>query len=346
MREAMFYSRQDDGTVQCLLCEHRCAIAPQAEGRCGVRVNSGGTLQARTYGRAAAVNLDPIEKKPLYHFLPGSLSLSIGTLGCNFDCTFCQNWELSHPAALYSKGPGLAQWGDERLGIPLSPSALAERALREGAGSLSFTYNEPTTFTEYALDSAAVARRQGLRSVFVTNGYFTPEVLQELTPLVDAMNIDLKSLREEFYQRQCHARLKPVLENIERAVHAGVWVEVTTLVIHGLNDSRAELKQVAEFLVSVSPDLPWHLSAFHPDFRMLDRPRTPTPTLAAAYDIGKAAGLRHVYTGNVQDSARSTTYCPSCGMALVERGWHSLSANNLAGGACPQCGSAVAGVWA
>jgi len=345
MREAMFYSRLGDGTVQCSLCENRCYINPQATGLCGVRLNAGGTLLARTYGRAAAVNLDPIEKKPLYHFLPGSLSLSVGTLGCNFDCSFCQNWQLSHPTALHGNGPPAAQWGDERLGILLTPAMLAERAIREGARSLSFTYNEPTTFAEYALDTAAIARRQGLRSVFVTNGYFTREAFKELM-LIDAMNIDLKSMREEFYQQHCRGRLKPVLENIQRAVNAGVWVEVTTLVIHGLNDSIDELQQIAEFLALVSPELPWHLSAFHPDFRMLDRPRTQSPTLATAYDIGKAAGLRHVYTGNVHDSARSATYCPSCTAVLVERGWHSMLSNRLAGGACPQCSSAVAGVWA
>ena len=338
MREAMLYHGFDHGAVQCQLCPHGCAIAPGRRGICGVRRNDGGRLIALTYGRAAAVNVDPIEKKPLFHFLPGTLSLSVGAVGCNLRCRGCQNWELSRAADDLEP--------EELQAAELSPQALVEHCARKGYASLSFTYNEPTVFLEYALDTARLARERGIRTVFVTNGYMSEMALREAAGLVDAMNIDLKSFRDEFYRDYCGARLEPVLRTIERAHGCGIWVEVASLVIPGLNDGAAELADSARFLHGLSPELPWHVTAFHPDYHMLDRPHTPAQTLHQAWEIGRQAGLKHVYVGNVIDVEHSATYCPQCGVMLISRRGHSTLQQGLAGGACSACGARVAGVWA
>jgi len=336
MHEALLCQAMNDSRVRCMLCAHGCSIAPGERGKCGVRLNRGGRLHTLVYGRAAALNIDPIEKKPLYHFLPGTLSLSVGTLGCNFHCPFCQNWEISQ---VYPEDSG----GYD--GVPGTPAELTELCLARRLPSVSFTYNEPTVFFEYALDTARLAHEHGLRTAFVTNGYQSRQALSALDGVLDAMNIDLKSFSDDFYSEYCGARLKPVLANIERALQQGIWVEVTTLVIPGLNDSTEELRSLARFLASLSPSLPWHVTAFHPDNRMRDRPATPLETLLRAAEVGREAGLHFVYTGNIHDPRHSETHCPGCGAKLIERGWHSALANRLAQGACPNCGTQIAGVW-
>jgi len=336
MHEALLYQALDDSRVRCMLCAHCCRIAPGERGKCGVRLNRGGRLDTLVYGRAAALNIDPIEKKPLYHFLPGTLSLSVGTLGCNFRCPFCQNWEISQAYPVDN---------DHYDGVLGTPAELTELCLARRLPSVSFTYNEPTVFLEYALDTARLAHAHGLRTAFVTNGYQSRQALSALDGVLDAMNVDLKSFSDTFYSVYCGARLKPVLATIERALRQGIWVEVTTLVIPGLNDSTEELRSLARFLASLSPSLPWHATAFHPDNRMRDRPATPVETLLRASDIGHEAGLHFVYTGNIHDPRHSKTHCPGCGAKLIERGWHCALANRLAQGACPDCDTHIAGVW-
>ena len=266
MREALLYRGLDDGKVECQLCAHGCILAPGERSRCGVRLNEGGTLYALVYERAAAVNVDPIEKKPLFHFLPGSISLSIGTVGCNFRCDFCQNWQMSRGAE--------DQDPRQQRAMELSPAGIVEHCAQREIPSISYTYNEPTVFFEYALETAQLAHERGMKNTFVSNGFQSEQAVELLAPYLDGINIDLKSFSDEFYRERCQARLKPVLETIERMHGHGIWVEVTTLVIPGLNDSDEELKDVAEFLVGVDADIPWHLTAFHPDYLLTSRPHT------------------------------------------------------------------------
>lgn len=335
MREARLYEQLPDSAVGCNLCPHACHIAEGERGICGVRLNHSGVLYAETYGRVAAVHVDPIEKKPLYHFIPGTGSLSVGTYGCNLDCGCCQNAELSHPG----------DFGVLRFAQELLATSLVDHCIERKLPSISFTYNEPTVFIEYAGDVASLAHIEGIRTVFVTNGYITREALLSLEGLVDAMNIDLKSMRDGFYQQYCGGRLGPVLETIALARQLGIWVEVTTLVIPGLTDSSAELLEAAQFLASIDPALPWHVTAFHPERRMQDRPATPVQTLHRARAIGLEAGLLYVYTGNISDEQGSATYCPGCKARVIERSWHSISTMHLAAGKCAACNRSIEGVW-
>lgn len=327
------------GTVQCRVCEHYCALVPGAWGQCGVRQNRDGELYLAVYGEAIAAHIDPIEKKPLYHFLPGSQALSIGTYGCNMRCRWCQNWQMSQIRAVTPE--------HQPLGEPLPPQALVDTATRRGCASLAYTYNEPTVFFEYTLDTMQRARAQGVKNVYVTNGFMSAEALEMLAPTLDGANVDLKGFTEALYQEYTDSRLGPVKRNIATmARHPGIWVEVTTLIIPGLNDSDTELRAAAEWLASVGPHIPWHLSAFHPTHKMTDRPRTPTATLERAYNIGKAAGLDFVYVGNVYDPRRSSTYCPGCGELLIERAGFSARTRWQTPGFCPTCERAIPGVWA
>ncbi|HOV51009.1 MAG TPA: AmmeMemoRadiSam system radical SAM enzyme, partial [Candidatus Cryosericum sp.] len=276
--------------VKCVACAHGCVIAEGREGICGVRRTVGGTLQSLVYGRPASVALDPIEKKPLYHFLPGSTALSLGTFGCNFTCAFCQNYELSQERDV-----------DRMLSdIPyMAPDDVVRLARRQGAASIACTYNEPAVWAEYALDIAKAARGRGLRTVFVSNGFYSRELLDEALPLIDAYNIDLKSFSDDFYRNVCGGRLQPVLDTIAAIHGAGAWEEVTTLVIPGLNDSEHELRQVAGYIASIDPTIPWHVSRFFPTYRMTDRPVTPAATIERAVEVGHEEGLLYVYPGNV-----------------------------------------------
>jgi len=272
--------------------------------------------------------MDPMEKKPLYHFLPGTLSYSIATPGCNFRCSFCQNWQISQPDL---------NTAFDRLPYT-EPEEIVRKAVSGGAHSISYTYTEPTIFMEYALDCARLAKEKGLRNVFVTNGYQTPEAVKEMKGLIDAANVDLKAFSDDFYKSRCKARLQPVLDAIKCMVEAGIHIEVTTLVIPGLNDSEEQLKGIAHFLASLSKDLPWHISRFHPDYKELSLPPTPLETLRRAASYGKEAGLRYIYLGNVLTDEGQNTYCPSCGAVLIERRGFGWTVLNLKEPKCPLCG--------
>lgn len=323
-----------DGSVRCGVCAHRCLVRPGRTGICGVRENRDGTLFCLAYGQAAAINLDPIEKKPLFHVDPGSLAYSLATPGCPFHCRFCQNWEIA-------QGPRLG------LRIPqrrLSPAAIVGEARRSGAGSVAYTYVEPTVFLEYALDTGRLAAAAGLRNLFITDGYATPEATDLLARMLDAANIDLKSFRDAFYRRVCGGRLAPVLETIVRLHGAGVWVELTTLVIPGYNDSDTELGELARWIAdTLGPATPWHISRFFPAHRMLDVPPTPLATLRRAAEIGRAAGLQHVYVGNAPELEAEDTHCAGCGTVLIERSGYRTRSRLTDTGACPSCGRPLEG---
>lgn len=334
MHPARLWKPLSEAKVRCGLCCHFCVIDPGGRGRCGVRTNQGGKLFTLVYDRVAALNIDPIEKKPLYHFLPGTSTFSLGTMGCNLECSFCQNASLSQPPRL----------GQAVEGRPVTPEGLVEAAQASGCRSISYTYSEPTIFFELVQDTSRLAREAGLANILVTNGFMSPECLDELGPLVQAANVDLKAFTPAFYESVCGARLEPVKKNLARMRALGWWLEVTTLVIPGLNDSREELTALARFLAGeLGPDTPWHLSRFHPDYRMLDRGSTPADTLEMAWDIGRREGLRFVYLGNIRSRGRSDTLCPACGALLVERDGFSSTVRGLAGGRCASCGAALPG---
>lgn len=312
MKQAALWekSKAGDGAVACFLCAHRCKIAPGARGICGVRENRGGTLYTLTYGRLISRAVDPIEKKPLYHFLPGTPSYSIATAGCNLRCDFCQNWQISQ----------LRANGDEAElpGEDATPAEVAEDAARSACASVAYTYTEPTIFFEFARDTCIEAHRRGIANVFVTNGFMTPETVEAMTGLVDAANVNLKSMSDDFYRKHCKARLGPVLESIKAMHAAGMHVEATTLVIPGRNDGDEELRSLAEFLAGVSTNIVWHVSRFHPDFHATDLDLTPADTLARAVELGREAGLRYVFTGNISGGP-SDTLCPACGATVIAR---------------------------
>lgn len=323
-----------DGSVRCGVCAHRCLVRPGRTGICGVRVNRDGVLLNLAYGRTVAEALDPIEKKPLFHVAPGSTAWSIATPGCPFHCRFCQNWEIA-------QGP--------RLGIDLptrttTPESVVRQALHQGAGAIAYTYVEPTVFLEYALDVGQLARRAGLRNLWITDGYATPEAVDMLATVIDAANVDLKSFDDRFYRRLCGARLAPVLQAIVAMREAGIWLELTTLVIPGHNDDDAQLREIARWIAgTLGTDTPWHISRFHPAFRMLDVPSTPTATLLRAAAIGRDAGLAHVYVGNAPELGLEDTHCASCGTTLIERLGYTIR-NHLVDSACPRCRRPMPGI--
>lgn len=336
MREAMFYEKLTDGKVRCGLCRFRCLIGDGGRGICGVRENRAGTLYTLVYGKAVAEHVDPIEKKPLFHFLPGSRSFSIATVGCNFRCLHCQNYAISQPA----EGNTLRITGSD-----LPPALIVEKALDAGCRSISYTYTEPTIFFEYAYDTAVLAHRAGLKNVFVTNGYITAEALAHIRPYLDAANIDLKGFSDRFYREVVHAMLAEVLASIIEYKRSGIWIELTTLIIPGWNDTDEDLRGIARFIAEqVGVDTPWHVSQFYPTFKLTDRPRTPVATLRRARQIGLDAGLRYVYEGNVPGEGEST-YCPGCGELVIHRVGYTIADTTLRNGSCPHCSSELAGVW-
>lgn len=337
MKEAMFYSKEKDNNVKCNLCSHHCRIKPGHRGICAVRENRDGTLYTLVYGKLISENSDPIEKKPLFHFLPGTRSYSIATVGCNFRCLHCQNWQISQYPRLHKDA---AIPGDER-----SPEDVVNSAIADGAKSISYTYVEPTIFYEMAFETARIARERGLKNVFVSNGFMSEEVTRHLSAVLDGINIDLKGFTDKFYHEVCKARLQPVLDNIRLMHELGVWVEVTTLIIPGWNDSQAELREIARFIKGVSNSIPWHVTAFYPTYKMMDRPPTPVDILRKAREIGLEEGLRFVYEGNVPGEGGENTYCPSCGEALIERYGFQIVKNNMDDGKCPKCGEKIEGIW-
>ena len=335
MHEADLYDKLDDRKVACHLCAHRCTISPGKRGVCGVRENRDGILYSLTYGRLISRAVDPIEKKPMYHFLPGTASYSIATTGCNFRCDFCQNWSISQLRPDGKRG--------ELPGSGATPEDVVEDAERTGCATIAYTYTEPTIFFEFARDCAGLAHEKGIANVFVTNGYQTPETVEVMAGLIDAANVDLKSFSDDFYRERCAARLDPVLEAI-RAMHAaGIFIEVTTLLIPGLNDSEDELGKLTGFLAGLSPDVPWHVSRFHPDYKLTDAERTPPSSLERAVGIGREAGLRYVYVGNAP-SEYTDTVCPSCGATVISRRGFSAKILSLGeptcnASACGSCGA-------
>ncbi|MBN2497314.1 MAG: AmmeMemoRadiSam system radical SAM enzyme [Deltaproteobacteria bacterium] len=334
--QARYYEAGEDGKLHCTLCPHGCKLAAGQRGLCGVRAHVDGQLVSLNYGRAIAVHMDPIEKKPFFHVLPGSRSLSVATVGCNLRCAHCQNHDISQYATRRGEVPG----------DPTPPEAVVAAAQRGAAATIAFTYTEPTIFIEWAQDIAERAVVAGVRCVSVTNGFVCEKPIRDFDGRLLAANVDLKSFRDEFYQQTCKARLKPVCDTIERMRSLGIWVEVTTLLIPGLNDGPDELRAMARFLVSVDPAMPWHLSRFHPDNEMLDRGSTPVETIARARQIGREAGLRFVYSGNVWGDEGESTFCPACGARLVERVGFAVRSSRIDGqGACPDCGERIEGIW-
>ena len=307
-----------DGRVECRLCPRFCKLNEGQRGFCFVRKRLANQIVLTTYGRSSGFCIDPIEKKPLNHFLPGTSVLSFGTAGCNLGCRFCQNWDISKAR----------EW--DKLADAASPQKIAREARRLGCRSVAFTYNDPVIFAEYAIDVAQACREQGVKTVAVTAGYITPEARADFYQQMDAANVDLKAFSDDFYHRLCFASLAPVLETLKFLKETGVWFEVTTLLIPDENDSDAEIHRAAEwFAENLGADVPWHFTAFHPDFKMLNKPRTPHKTLERARQIALSKGLHYVYTGNVHDVEGSSTWCPGCGELLIERDWYELGEWNL-----------------
>ena len=326
--KAYLFEELSNKKVKCLACSHHCIILNNGKGLCSVRQNREGVLFLDAYGCAASYGVDSVEKKPLYHFLPGSLTFSFGTLGCNFRCGFCQNHDISLPSSFsYKKN--------------LSPEDAVRLALEKGCDSISYTYTEPAVFSEYALDTARLAKKKGLKNVLVSNGFFSLESLEAFCDVVDAVNIDLKSFSDDFYKKNCGARLEPVLRSIKFFLDRGIWVEVTTLVIPGFNDSEDNLRKIARFLVSLSKDIPWHVSRFFPSYKFKDVPPTSLSVLNKAASIGKEEGLSFVYVGNVSGS--SDTFCANCGLLLIKRNNFNTSIN-ISNGICV-CGTKLRGVF-
>ena len=347
MKQARLYEKLGDDLVRCTACSWYCRIAPNQVGICATRLNQKGKLYSLVYGLAIGLHLDPVEKKPLYHFYPGEKLLSFGTCGCNFGCLFCQNWEMSNQIKNQkSKIKNLKKELTnfiKAMSKNITPKEIVEMAVNFGAKGIAYTYNEPAIFVEFAHDCMVLAKKKGLKNVFVSNGFESKESFDYIKDYLDAINIDLKSFQSSFYQKICLAKIEPVKENIKRYFEAGIETEVTTLVIPGYNDSQKELEQIAQFLVSISSDIPWHISAFYPAYKMLDVPPTPVEKLILAYEIGKKAGLKYVYVGNVYDPLRSSTFCSKCGAMLVKREGYLVSIVNLKNGACSKCGERIYG---
>jgi pyruvate formate lyase activating enzyme len=330
---ARWWHKTDDGRIQCDLCPRDCKLNEGQRGMCFVRQRVADRMVLTTYGRSSGFCVDPIEKKPLNHFYPGTSVLSFGTAGCNLACKFCQNWDISKSREM------------DRLVDQASPEAIARAARDAGAASVAFTYNDPTIFTEYAMDTADACHALALKTVAVTAGYIYPEPRKDLYAKIDAANVDLKAFSEDFYRKVTASQLEPVKDTLRYLVHdTNVWTEITTLLIPGLNDSDAELTELAEWVAGeLGLDVPIHFSAFHPDYKMMDIPGTPVATLRRARAIAMRAGLRYVYTGNVHDREGDTTTCPSCGTAVIERDWYEILGAKLDRGTCAACGTAIAG---
>jgi pyruvate formate lyase activating enzyme len=348
MQKAMLFQKTGDA-VKCTACKHYCIIKEGGTGICGVRKNENGELYLIVYGKAAAYHIDPVEKKPLFHFLPGTTIFSLGTIGCNFGCTFCQNWDISQATREIKikfreqkeqtiKIGELAEYGQT-----LEPEKIVEYCYENNIPSIAYTYNEPAIFFEYAYDTAKLAHKKGIKNVFVSNGYESEESLNKIKPFLDAMNIDLKAFTEEFYMKTCKAKLQPVLETIKLAKKLGIWVEITTLVIPNENDSEKELAQIAEFIAKIDKKMPWHITRFHPDYKMLDKEITPIQTLEKAYEIGKKAGLDYVYVGNAS-TTHENTFCPKCNKMLIQRNGYNTKIISLKKGRC-ECGEKIPGIW-
>jgi len=331
--KSMQYYKKEEAKdrIICLLCRHSCKLKEGQVGICGVNKNVEGELKTLVYGHPIALNVDPVEKKPLYHMLPGSKVLSFGTVGCNFKCSFCQNWDISQESKVNEE-------------IKVSPEEMVALALEQGAESIAYTYNEPTIFYPYAKDIGIIAKEKGLKNIFVSNGYESPEIIEDMASWVDAANIDLKSWDDTYYKKDLKGGLEEVKDSLRKMVEAGIWVEVTTLLIEGQNDSDKDLREMAAFIANdLGKNVPWHLSAFFPNYKMMDHDATKMETLLRAKDIGEEAGLSYIYLGNVAQNA--DTHCPECDALLIDRTRYRVSENTLNEGHCPHCDKAIEGVW-
>ena len=335
MRAAMLYENIREDEVHCYLCNHHCRIKASEFGTCGMRENIDGNLYTHAYGEVIAANADPIEKKPLYHFLPGTRSFSIATMGCNFQCEFCQNWQISQSNKRTGANAG---------GLELSSEKIVEKAKATHCQSIAYTYTEPTIFFEYAYDTARLAKTEGIANVFVTNGFMTKAAIETIQPYLDACNVDLKAFNRDFYKNVCHGRLQPVLDTIRTLKDMGIWVEVTTLIVPGANDAEVELMGIAEFIAGVDTNIPWHISRFHPDYKYDHAGPTPLSVMKNAFKLGKSAGLKHIYMGNVAGESVDT-YCPACQHILIKRDFSGAETNLSKDGWCPQCGEKLAGIF-
>ncbi|MCP4652892.1 MAG: AmmeMemoRadiSam system radical SAM enzyme [Candidatus Omnitrophica bacterium] len=333
MKQALFYKKKNDDILECYLCAHNCLIADSKTGLCGVRKNIEGVLYSLNYAKVVAAAIDPIEKKPLFHFLPKSLAYSIACVGCNFRCGFCQNWQISQTKEIRGNC------------YNLTVEKIVKNAVDNKCSSIAYTYTEPTVYFEFAYDCCKLAKENKLSNVFVTNGYTGKSAIERIAPFLDAANIDLKSFSNDFYQKTCKASLAPVLDTITLMKQLGVWVEITTLIVPGLNDSSEELSDIASFIANLDKNIPWHISRFHPDYKFSQSEATPLATLNRAFDIGKKKGLNFIYIGNIIASNKQNTYCSNCRESLIERVGFSVVENNLEGDKCKYCSNLVAGIW-
>ena len=354
MKKARFFKKRDKGSLQCTACEWNCVVGKGESGICGVRINKAGTLYSVVYGHANDAYADWIEKKKLAHVLPGTMAFSIGTIGCNFGCDYCCNWETSQGSKIIRerlRSEGRVKELTEHLskvGYKLSPREVVDYCKKKDYKTIAYTYNEPTVFIEYALDIAKAGRKKGIKSVFVTNGFMTKDVVSEVSKNMDAVAIDIKSITTEFYRKHCKAKVDPVLRNIELFAKKRIWIELTTLVIPGENDTDKEIRKIASFIAKINPEIPWHITQFSPDYKLLDKPRTPSSTLYRAFDIAKDEGLTFVYFGNLWDSDNTATRCPKCRTLLVHRDVYDIKVQkdfDLKNGTCLSCGEAIPGLW-
>ena len=330
-----YYESLENGKIRCLLCRHHCILKEGQVGICGINMNKNGELVNLVYGHPSSINIDPIEKKPLFHFLPATDVLSFGTVGCNFKCPFCQNWQIAHTNKVNNS-------------IYVSPQEMVNLAIQYKCQSIAYTYNEPSVFYPYARDVGILAKERGIKNVFVTNGFESVYEIEDMKLWVDACNVDLKSFNKEYYKKVLKGNLEDVLDTIKRLKDVGIWQEITTLIVPGDNDSEEELTQIAEFIASVGVEIPWHITRFHPDYKVTNKPPTPIETMLKAYEIGKKAGLKYVYLGNV--AMPVITYCPRCNEELIVRTIYNVEKNILEIDSkgialCPKCKEIIEGVW-
>jgi len=344
MYKCLNFKKLDNDTVQCEACAHFCVVKEGEVGICGVRQNVGGEFYLLVYGLATAVHIDPIEKKPLFHFLPGSQVFSFGTLGCNFRCANCQNYQISQ---IYNLKGDVNRYDEIDLGYNFSPEKIVKNAVESGCHSIAYTYNEPTVFLEYALETMKLAHEKGLKNIWVSNGFMSNKTLDCIEPYLDAANIDIKSFSMDFYKKNCGARLAPVLENCQRLVKEGVWLEITTLIIPTLSDEEKMFRQVAKFIKEkLGDDVPWHISAFSGEisWQLQSTPATPIGLIKRAYEVGKEEGLKYVYAGNTWKSNLESSYCGRCGEILIKRiGYEAQRFDR--GGICAHCGEKMSGIF-